>query len=164
MSSSSSNPSEVDCQLKKQIRAAAGVVTGSGNVVGVAKAMEVVGFSAEQRSNITLYQKVRRLAKKLAVVEAKGNNPTPPPSTVEMEPSTSATSSLTGSSRTNTEATPPTEEEPETPAGRARRSLALSISPVEDNVNDTNSSSEKKSRRTSKEVQRHNARVAALKS
>ena len=163
MSSSSSNPSEVDCQLKKQIRAAAGVVAGSGNVVGVAKAMEVVGFSAEQRSNITLYQKVRRLAKKLAVVEAKGNNPTPP-STVEMEPSTSATSSLTGSSRTNTEATPPTEEEPETPAGRAQRSLALSISPVEDNVNDTNSSSEKKSRRTSKEVQRHNARVAALKS
>ena len=164
MSSSSSNPSEVDCQLKKQIRAAAGVVAGSGNVVGVAKAMELLGFSAEQRSNITLYQKVRRLAKKLAVVEAKGNNPTPPPSTVEMEPSTSATSSLTGSSRTNTEATPPTEEEPETPAGRARRSLALSISPVEDNVNDTNSSSEKKSRRTSKEVQRHNARVAALKS
>ena len=36
------------------VGAAAGVVVGSGKVVGVTKAMEIVGFTAEQRREMRL--------------------------------------------------------------------------------------------------------------
>ena len=127
MSEPSSTHTEANSQQQKLVRAAAGVVAGSGNVVGVAKAMEVVGFLAEQRANMALYQKVRRLALKLSVVEAKENKPTPPPPAVEVNPQMeSATSSLSGSSQTPNSGSEIVDEEVEViPNGNPRRRLAL---------------------------------------
>ena len=38
--------------LKKLVDAAAGVIAGSGNLIGMRKAMEYVGFSIEQQKSI----------------------------------------------------------------------------------------------------------------
>ena len=86
--------------LQKLVRAAAGVVAGSQKVVGVSKAMEVVGFTPEQRQNMRLYQQVHRKAQKLSLVDEEERiNPTPPTAAVEVtRQSESEASSLTGSS------------------------------------------------------------------
>ena len=57
--------------LKALVDAAAGIVVGSGKRVGIALAMEYVGFTLEQRRDMTMYQRVRRRSKKLTVVELK---------------------------------------------------------------------------------------------
>ena len=80
--------SESTPELQEQIEKAAGIVTGSQGSIGVAKAMELMGFSAEQRSNMRLYQQVRRRAGKLSVVEVEKEKATPPPA--EVLPSASA--------------------------------------------------------------------------
>lgn len=99
MSQASSDTTERDERLKKLVEAAAGIVAGSRKLVGVTKAMDIVGFSAEERKDITIYQKVRRKSLKLTVVEV-GKNQTPnmpPPPAVDAEPA-SGVSSLTNSS------------------------------------------------------------------
>jgi hypothetical protein len=58
-------------KLKALILEAAGIVAASHNKVGVTKAMELVGISAEERKEMKLYQQVRRRALKLNVVETK---------------------------------------------------------------------------------------------
>jgi hypothetical protein len=56
-------------QLEILVIQAAGIIAGSQNTVGIARAMEIVGFSAEERKHMKYYQKVRRKAAKLSVVE-----------------------------------------------------------------------------------------------
>ena len=87
-----------------------------------------------------------------------------------MQQSQSATSSLTGSSRTRNDSEHVSamggtlEEEATVPDVNACRRLAMNSTTVEDNGSASNHSKEKKSRRSSKEVQRQNAVVAAGKS
>ena len=93
MSLALSNQSEGTSNEENRVNLAAGIVAGSQKVVGVAKAMELVGFSVEEIKSMKLYQQVRRKAQKLCVVEKV----TPPPPAVDVPHEESLASSLTGS-------------------------------------------------------------------
>jgi hypothetical protein len=54
MSEASSTQSGTDEALKKLVEQAAGAVAGSQNAIGIRKAMELVGFTEEQRKNMTV--------------------------------------------------------------------------------------------------------------
>ena len=99
MSEVSSNITEANDDLQKLVEAAAGVVAGSKNLICIRKAMQYVGLSSEQQKSMALYQKVRRKAQRLQVVEV-GKKVTPPPVAVDVDGSSrresnSAVSSLT---------------------------------------------------------------------
>jgi hypothetical protein len=107
----SSTLSEADDQLKLLMERAAGVIAGSQNTIGVTKAMELVGFSEEQRKTMKLYQKVQRLSARLNVVKKEKTKnkeededaatPVPVPA-VNLEPgSSSHAPSLTSTSGNN---------------------------------------------------------------
>jgi hypothetical protein len=51
------------------VELAIGVVAGSQKLVGVAKAIELVGFLPKQVKSMKLYQQVRRKAQRLCIVE-----------------------------------------------------------------------------------------------
>jgi hypothetical protein len=84
--------------LESKVKAAAGVVAGSNNILGIQQAMSLVGFSLEEQRNMTLYQKVNRLSQKLTVVEV--GKDTPLPSTVELAVNESSVLSVTMEIRT----------------------------------------------------------------
>jgi hypothetical protein len=84
-----------DLELAPLVEQAAGIVTASQSKVGIRKAMELVGFSAEELLTMKWYQQVRRRSMKLVVVEKERNNT--PPSAVEAASKASATSDLTNS-------------------------------------------------------------------
>ena len=56
-------------ELLLLVEKAAGIVSGSQNTVGIRKAMSLVGFTTEEAAIMKWYQKVRRRAAKLEVVE-----------------------------------------------------------------------------------------------
>jgi hypothetical protein len=147
--------SESDVELKAMVEQAAGVVAASANKVGIKRAMELIGFSEEERGKMTLYQQVRRRSAKLIVVEK--NKATPPPSAVNATENASAASDLTGSTHTRKSATN------QLPTTEARRRLL--VAPVAPATPCSPKSPEKspvkaKHRGSSKEVQRiHSASV-----
>lgn len=67
--------SEEDLELAKKVEIAAGIIVGSQNSIGVSRAMEIAGFTSDDKKNITTYQKVRRRAQKLCIVEKKKGTP-----------------------------------------------------------------------------------------
>jgi hypothetical protein len=69
--------SRSDAELKELVEAAAGIVAGSLKRVGISQAMDLVGFNVEERRKMTLYQKVRRRALRLTVVDKKSATPVP---------------------------------------------------------------------------------------
>jgi hypothetical protein len=165
--------------LQKKVDMAAGYIVASQKTLGISKAMELAGFSEEDRRNMTVYQKVRRRSQKLCIVE-KGKKDTPPPETVKVdaERTSTAVSSLTTSSggrnsrRSNSssvgeEISPVSEQENVAPPTNnlsspvVRRRLLESLSAP--NSQERKETPIKKSRRTSKELQRHNALIAKAK-
>ena len=175
MLEASTNTMEEDEALKKLVSAAAGVVTGSQNIIGVRKAMQYVGFSEEQCKSMRLYQQVRRKAQKLAVVDLEKKQTSPPAEEVNVGRPASSTSSLTIDSQNTSRRT----------EGRSTRSSQDSVSTDEANSpissvrehlqnegdeqtvdGDSNGNEKKKekvTRRSSNEVQRHNAAKARAK-
>jgi hypothetical protein len=97
MSQATSHLSEGSSNEKKRVNLAAGIVAAGQKLVGVAKAMELVGFSQQEIKTLKLYQQVRRRAQKLCVVEKKN---TPPLAVVvpPIPPAASEASSLTSNS------------------------------------------------------------------
>jgi hypothetical protein len=75
MSEASNTSLERSCTLELLVIKAAGIVTGSQNAVGIARVMELVGFTLDERCNMKYYQKVRRKASKLTVVEIWKSTP-----------------------------------------------------------------------------------------
>ena len=164
----SSNDPPVETLLEQ----ASGIVAASQGKVGVAKAMELVGFSSGDRKNITLYQKVRRRAGKLSVVEKK--TPPIPAEEVNLRDSASQVSALTSDEQNSRRRSRSTER-----SSRAvrRRILNDAAAPERGEGNENNSSDpadsatansgksseesnkSKRSRSTSKELQRRNAMV-----
>ena len=67
--------SRSEAALQELVVAASGIVAGSMKMVGITKAMELVGFTAEERKRMTLYQKVRRRAQRLSVVDLSKSMP-----------------------------------------------------------------------------------------
>ena len=79
--------SEDNDPLQKKVEMAAGIVVGSQNTVGIAKAMEIEGFSEEECHKMTIYQRVRRRSHKLCIVEKNKITSALPPSAVNVEAS-----------------------------------------------------------------------------
>lgn len=179
----SQSTEDVDSKVER----AAGIIVGSQNTVGVAKAMEMVGFTLEERRHMTMYQKVRRRSQKLCITERK--KLTPPPGSVRMDARTSSTgtSSLTNPTTSenaggneNEDAVSVDENatiynedatgEDDASAGTNSsdvvrpRQLLTSLKTPNSKSKQTTSPSKKKSqvkhRRTSKELQRYNSKRA----
>jgi RNase H-like domain found in reverse transcriptase len=73
MAEASQHATEAIQRLETMVSQAAGIIAGSQNTVGITRAMELVGFSLEERKTMKWYQKVRHKSSKLVVVEvAKG--------------------------------------------------------------------------------------------
>ena len=162
-----------DLQKQKMlIEEAAGIVAASHNKVGITQAMGLVGFSEDDRKKMNLYQKVRRRAQKLSVVEKKNKEATPPSQVdVGLSSQVSTLSSDETSNRRRRVRLSADRQE-----RRVRRRIlnaeegnitnspdSTGISSVDDILTSTGTtgkcSSEKKSRRSPKEVQRANAMV-----
>ena len=166
MSEASSNTTEENDQFENLVIAAAGVVTGSRNIIGIRKAMEYVGFSEEQRKSMKLYQRVRRKAQKLTVVEVNKKQTTPPSGAeLTIGLPNSEISSLTGESRSRNNT-----ESGNVSDGSCSNEATSPISSVRDRLESVAASGgandEKKAkatRRSSKDVQRHNAKDLAAK-
>jgi len=131
-------------RLQRLVRQAAGIVSASEKKVGITKAMELVGFSKDERRQMTLYQQVRRLAMKVSLVV-----PPLPAATVN---ASDDVSSLTPTSESNQDSGT------STPSVRRRllpspRSMSTLSSPK----------IAKKARRSSKEVQREASSIAESK-
>jgi hypothetical protein len=97
MSEAPTNPTKDLDKVKERVKLAVGIVAGSQKIVGVAKAMELVGFSTEEIKTMKFYQQVCRKAMKLCVVKKEGAAPTPLPQAVNV----AATAPSTASSLTN---------------------------------------------------------------
>ena len=148
--------SRTDAELSELVVQAAGVVFASRNKVGISKAMELVGFKAEERKKMKWYQQVRRLSSKVAVVEATATTPpVPVPDIVATaaENSNSTASSLTPNSAEN-------------PMPTRRRLLVEEGSTIASMTSGGSSSSnekKKKNRRSTKELHRINAKAATAR-
>jgi hypothetical protein len=82
-----------DDRLKKMVQQASGILTAANGKVKIVQAMELVGFTSDERRNMKLYQQVRRLSTKLVIL-----NPTAKktPSSAVTESQGSTISSITG--------------------------------------------------------------------
>jgi hypothetical protein len=158
MSDAPSTPSEEDSNVQRKVNLAAGIVAGSQKVVGVAKAMELVGFSVTQVRSMKLYQQVRRKADKLCVVE-KATVVALPEDVVVAPAATgrSIASSLTSNNNSPDEEQTVAEDSfpdlPSTPEVVVKETDIV-VSPK---------AIIKKGRRTSKQLQKLNAELAASK-
>lgn len=149
MSEASTHSSEDNSNVQNRVDLAAGIVAGSQKMVGVSKAMELVGFTPEEIKLQRLYQQVRRRAEKLCVVE---KTPTPPPVAVNVPPLPDEdcdASSLTSNS-------PLTRSEATILAAVADQNLLI----LADAAITTPEQKVKRRRRTSKQLQEHNANMA----
>lgn len=171
--------SDVGVAMKAMVEQAAGIVTASANKVPIKEAMRLVGFSEEERSKFSLYQKVRRRSLRLEVVE-KGKTSTPP-SAVDARENVSATSDLTNSTSQKRKASPgetkedsdsdSSEDEATTPATPARRRLVVDEVSTATSVSEGSPKSPdkippakgKRTRRSCRELQRENAAVILQK-
>ena len=156
----------MDPQLEELVEEAAGINAVSKNKVGISKSMELVGFTLQQRSDMKIYQRVRRMAQKLL------NAKMPPvPPVANVLPMASEPSSLTSGSRSSHmsgQSVSPNNVlvsagDATTPA---RRQILLSTPPDSESPPPMNVSvptKEKRIRRSSKEVQRQNSAKAKAK-
>ena len=152
--------SESNTEMEELVQSAAGIVSVSKGKVGVRKAMELVGFSAEDRETMRLYMKVRRLVPKLKVsIEQIDKKVTPPPAQVGANPASEA-SSLTTEFHSEIQNDTNTSPGNETAQLNARRRILAS--PTDDEENHT-SPKEKRFRRKSKDIQADNGKIAAAK-
>ena len=157
MSQASNNTTEALPRFQRLVLQAAGIVAGSQNAVGITRAMELVGFSVEERKTMKLYQQVRRKAARLSVVEVRKKSS---PVNRIVVPSTGTTVS------TLTPVEEEDEEEVASPTNSVRRRLELlGESSTDGNKESTTTSvqTSKKTRRTPKETQRNAAKVCALR-
>lgn len=145
--------SEREDAYELMVEQAAGICAGSQNMVGTTQAMELVGFSKEERTVAKLYQRVRRRASKLEVV-AKESTEAVVPTAVDVCAVDSSLSSLTSSSRT-TRTIP--DENPMTTAEVLLETAITSTSKEKE-------AKAKAYRRTTRELQRVNATTALAKS
>lgn len=147
--------------MQELVAQAAGVVSASKNKVGIAKAMGLVGFTAEEIKVMKWCQQVRRLSKKVVMKEtrAEGTPVVPMPQIVAAEAEASSVSSLTSNSGNQSNNTPPSGST--TDALPTRRCILVE----EDEPSNTSkvASVSKKNRRSSKQLQRMNAIAAATK-
>ena len=81
-----------DPAIETMLELASGIVAASQGKVGVTKAMELMGFKSDHHKNTTFYQRIRRRAAKLSVVE---KTPPIPAAEVNMGGSGSQVSALT---------------------------------------------------------------------
>ena len=145
--------SSEDDTIAGMVEEAAGIVKASNNKVGIAKAMELVGFDGDAKKKMSLYQRMRRRAQHLAVVEL-GKHGTPPAAVVAMEAS-SQVSTLSSEDNVDQRAH----------RHSRRRILRQTPSPVASVVTVGSGQKSamktpvKKSRRSPKELQRHQAMV-----
>ena len=86
---------EEEDRRKQLLAQAAGIVAASEGKVGITKAMELVGYSEEERKTMKFYQQVRRRSHVLVVVEKKSVVPL---ESVQVNPSTEEISGLTTNS------------------------------------------------------------------
>ena len=102
-------------ELERMVELAAGIIVGSQNTVKIVKAMEIAGFSLEERRNMTVYQKVRRRSQKLCIVEKKRAVQWQPFLNVDVAVGTGTTtvSSLTSNSHRAGEVAPSVETLPQ---------------------------------------------------
>ena len=158
MSDASTTTTERSCILESLVQKAAGIVAGSQKAVGIARAMELVGFSEEERKTMKYYQKVRRKAARLSVVEIGKKSSTPVASSIGAEPSVSTVSTLTVSTeRNNSENCEPDDDaESDDEEDSVRRRLVLAAGNGEESI--VVQTKEKKSRRSPKEAQKVNAK------
>ena len=172
----SNNMSEGAERQKRLVEHAAAIVAASEGKVKIVDSMKLVGFRTPERKNMRVYQQVRCRTSKLVVVE-KGKKDRPV--TVNMSSGSSAVSALSVSDeRTNTNSREPSSSSSgssralTTPAARlaTSRTAAASTDTASTDQSSTTppllvvartKSAEKtpakRSRRTSKECQRHNA-------
>jgi hypothetical protein len=170
--------SEEVLRVDKMVEMAAGIIVGSQSTVGIVKAMEIVGFSAEERRNMTIYQRVRQRSQKLCIVEKK-KAATPPPEAVNVtggDRNATVLSSLTSPSlrnpgeeddNTSTEGASSSTSMPpatnnDSPPLAVRRNLLESLS-TSGKKNMPAARKGKKTRKSSRELQRHHAMIAAGK-
>jgi hypothetical protein len=172
MAEASTNTTERIDKLKVLVIQAAGIVAGSQNTVGISQAMELVGFTVEERKTMKYYQQVRRKSTKLSVIEVgKGTTPLP---RVEVQPSVDTVSTLTASTARNNNPNPsPSQNEDGTISSDSsvRWCLQLGVGTPsaesqEECVEESTFAGEeeqKKRRQTPKETQRFNAVKCAQK-
>lgn len=80
------------------VEEAAGIIAAAHGKVGVAKAMDLVGFSDVERGNMSIYQRVRRKVSRIAVGPREG---TPPTTQVNLSSAESQVSGLSSDERKN---------------------------------------------------------------
>ena len=167
MAEASSTTTEGICDYEVLVIQAAGIVAGSQYTIGIQRAMDLVGLKFEDaRSKMKFYQQVRRKSEKLSVVE-KGK--ATPLITVAAGEQHESVSTLTASAGTSNS----TEEESASPATSVRRRLQLGDQEdTEESIEDTSGEApitaietkqKRRTRRTPKDVQRLNAKLAAEK-
>ena len=169
--------STVDDALKTLVAEAAGIVAASHKKVGIRQAMALVGFSEEERQKGAIYQRVRRKAMTLEVVEQG----TPPTNEVAVDATASQVSALSSDEAGNRRSRSAVStgsirrvrrrimnedgEEPNTSPATTNCSsnqAPSSSSGAEGSTSTLSSvSTSKKQRRSPKEVQRANAMVIA---
>jgi len=133
-------------RIKKMVQQAAGIVSASEKKVGISKAMELVGFSEEERRQMTLYQQVRRLAMKVSLVVV--------PLRAAAVNASDDVSSLTPTSESENN------QDSSTNTPSVRRCLLPSTPSTDPS---SSQKTVKKSRRTSKDVQREASAKAESK-
>ena len=153
---SSTNMSEDKLKLESMVLEASGIHAASNGKVGIAQAMGLVGFSQDDIKKMSIYQKVRRKAQKVMVVEVAK---TPLPGSVNLSSSDSQVSALSSDERLLGKRKAAAERSNR----RVRRRLLETPSPegllTEASIVSTvgtgsTASKEKQSRRTPKELQR----------
>ena len=156
------------------MKQAAGIVAASDGKVKIVDSMKLVGFSTPERRNMTTYQQVRRRASKLIVVEVPKK---PLPAQVNLSSSASHVSALStseetgrGRKRLHSVVVPRRQHLDDTPASTEGDTPASNEGNTTTNTSSSNSSKDatttpikgKKARKTSKELQRSNAKAVAM--
>jgi len=171
---SSLNMLEGEDSKEEMISRASGIIAAAKGVIKIRQAMKLVGFSQDEICNMTLYQKVRRKSQRVSVVDKSATNAIMmeigPVRQVNMGSGDTVTSTLSSAERTGENTLETTSEESgnsnNTSAGAAENRVIAT--PRRLNVNDNRkrsaeeeaaSVSSKKSRRSTKEVQRVQANV-----
>jgi hypothetical protein len=142
-------------RLKRLVKEASGILAAANGKVRVTQAMKLVGFTTPERTNMKWYQQVRRKQDKLVIVDVDTNKPTAM-GTVTLADNSQETnvSTLTGERSYATGFPTPGSNSDSSTDSLRRRVLADSIGKKSDK-----SPVAKVARRTSKDLQRVNAKV-----
>ena len=160
--------SEEDVELQKRVKQASGIVAAAEGKVKIIDAMRLVGFSTPERKNMRVYQQVRRRSQRVEVVELKKQAPAAELEVPTVQPPSSDLSTLTASRNSRNASTSETPTSPDmasaeeattTPCA-VRRRLMNSGSVSKKSPDQLPAAKAKRSRRSSRELQRHNAASA----